>query len=101
MQRRAFLGTFTATLAAGCSSRKSKGKANRDPTRFGSMLMDSYIADLKKGPAAKQVAAANELANMGPKAKPALPHLEKLAKNPDAKVSGAAKTAITAIKKAK
>ena len=96
-----------ALLGSGCSSKKAGGKSrsgrkdNRDPTRFGSMLMDSYITDLKKGPASKQVTAAQELANMGAKAKPALPLLEKLTKSSDASVSGAAKTAIAAIKKAK
>ncbi len=100
---------WLALSVAGCSSGSKKKsvksrsgrKDNRDPTRFGSMLMDSYISDLKTGPAAKQVTAARQLANMGSKAKPALPLLEKLAKSSDSNVSGAAKTAVTAIKQAK
>lgn len=98
-------GSMFTFLSAGCSSKKGTSRAKkvdkRDPTRFGSMLMDSYINDLKKGPATKQITAANELANMGSKAKSALPHLEKLSKNPDATVSVAAKNAIVAIKKGK
>ena len=102
-------GPWLALLGTGCSSSskkksvksRSKRKDNRDPTRFGSMLMDSYISDLKTGPASKQVTAARELANMGPKAKSALPLLEKLAKSSDDNVSAAAKTAVAAIKKPK
>lgn len=105
MRRRLFLssGLSSLLMLAGCSSKSKKGRGrdSRDPTRFGTMLMDSYIADLKKGPAAKQVSAANELANMGSKATSALPHLEKLAKGSDAKVRDAAKSAIAAIKKKK
>ncbi len=103
------VGPWLALLGTGCSSgsKKKSGKSGskrndkRDPTRFGSMLMDSYISDLKTGPAAKQVAAARELANMGSKAKSALPLLEKLAKSSDGDVSDAARTAVAAIKKAK
>ena len=109
------VGSWLALLGAGCSSSsknsmnskkksgksRSKRKDNRDPTRFGSMLMDSYISDLETGPAAKQVAAARELANMGSKAKSALPLLDKLAKSSDGAVSDAARTAVAAIKKAK
>ena len=107
-----FAAPWLALVGPGCSSSsktskkknaksRSGSKDKRDPTRFGSMLMDSYISDLKTGPASKQVTAANELANMGGKAKSALPLLEKLAKSPDSSVSGAAKNAVAAIKKAK
>lgn len=100
---------FPAVMAAGCSSSngsgkkrsRSRGKENRDPTRFGSMLMASYIDDLKSGSATKQVTAANELANMGSKATSALPTLEQLVKNDDEGVSAAAKAAIAAIRKSK
>lgn len=103
------IGPWLSLLGTGCSSgskkkiekSRSKRKDNRDPTRFGSMLMDSYISDLKTGPAAKQVVAARELANMGSKAKSALPLLEKLAKSSDGDLSDAAKAAVAAIKKVK
>lgn len=103
------VGPWLALLGTGCSSSskkngvksRSKRKDNRDPTRFGSMLMDSYISDLQTGPASKQVTAARQLGNMGAKAKSALPLLEKLAKSSDGNVSDAAKTAVAAIKKAK
>lgn len=101
----ALAGALLGLLPAGCSSKKTKGRSrrgdNRDPSRFGSLLMDSYIKDLKQGPVSKQISAANELANMGSKAKSALPLLEKLSKNPDEKLSSAAKTAIASIKRAK
>lgn len=103
------VGPWLALFGTGCSSSskkngvksRSKRKDNRDPTRFGSMLMDSYISDLQTGPASKQVTAARQLGNMGAKAKSALPLLEKLAKSSDGNVSDAAKTAVAAIKKAK
>lgn len=108
------VGPWLALLGAGCASKsknsksknksaksRSKRKDNRDPSRFGSMLMDSYVSDLETGPASKQVTAARQLANMGPKAKSALPLLEKLAKSSDDSVSQAAKAAVAAIRKAK
>lgn len=66
---------------------------------MGNLLVDGYIDDLKSGPAAKQVAAAQELCNMGAGAKKALPALESLTKNGDAQVREAAQQAIKAIRK--
>ena len=107
MRRRRWL-VAVALLAAGCSSSTKKKKSgkmtgrqrmNRGPQGFGDVLVPAYIEDLKTGPAAKQIAAAQELANMGSNARAALPALEKLAADRNPKVSAAAKAAVTAIKK--
>ena len=109
MRRRRWL-VAVALLAAGCSSstptkKKKSGKLssrqrmNRGPQGFGDVLVTAYIEDLKTGPATKQIAAAQELGNMGSGAKAALPVLEKLASDSNPKVSAAAKAAVTAIKK--
>ncbi len=66
---------------------------------MGNLLVEGYIADLKAGPAQKRVEAAQELSNMGANAKQALPALESLVKNSDAKVREAAAQAIKAIRK--
>ena len=118
MRRRHWLAAV-ALLAAGCSSNRSSSSSsakkkstkkpvkvsagrkrmNAGPQGFGNVLVPSYIEDLKSGSADKQIAAANELANMGSNAKEALPVLEKLASDSNAKVSAAAKAAAAAIKK--
>lgn len=120
MRRRHWL-TAVALLAAGCSSstrssssssaKKKKTskkpvkvsagrkRMNAGPQGFGNVLVPSYIEDLKSGSPDKQIAAADELANMGSNAKEALPLLEKLASDSNAKVSAAAKAAAAAIKK--
>jgi hypothetical protein len=66
---------------------------------MGNLLVDGYIDDLRKGPADKRITAAQELGNMGSAAKDALPALEALAKDGDAKVRAAVQTAIKAVKK--
>jgi hypothetical protein len=92
-----------AGAAAGCSSAKKKkarsGARPKGPKTMGNLLVDGYIADLKTGPANKQIAAAKELGNMGASAKQALPALETLLKDGDAKVREAAQQAIKAIRK--
>ena len=66
---------------------------------MGNLLVDNYIADLKKGPADKQISAAQELGNMGASAKQALPALQRLVKDNNAKVRAAAQQAVKAIRK--
>ena len=91
----------------GCSNSTKKkarasgrdGKRPKGPKTMGNLLVDGYIADLKKGPAEKQIGAAKELANMGAGAKQALPALESLVKDGNAKVREAAQQAIKAIRK--
>lgn len=107
--RRGFLtaisvaGAVLIGAAAGCSNSKKKKTRNgarpKGPKTMGNLLVDGYIADLKKGPANKQIAAAKELGNMGASAKQALPALETLLKDGDAKVREAAQQAIKAIRK--
>ena len=104
--RRSFLTAISAAgavligAAAGCSSStKKKARNGKRPKTMGNLLVDGYIADLKKGPAKKQIAAAKELGNMGASAKQALPALESLLKDGDAKVREAAQQAITSIRK--
>lgn len=102
IQRRTWM-LLSATLLAGCSATKKKSprskaaKRPKGPKTMANLLIDSYIADLKQGPADKQVAAAKELAAMGSKAKAALPALKPLTANTNPKVSAAAKEAIQAI----
>ena len=104
--RRSFLTAISAAgavligAAAGCSSStKKKARNGNRPKTMGNLLIDGYIADLKKGPAKKQIAAAKELGNMGASAKPALPTLESLVKAGDAQVRDAARQAIASIRK--
>ena len=107
--RRWFLTAISAAgavligAAAGCSSSTKKKARNgarpKGPKTMGNLLVDGYIDDLKKGPAKKQIAAAQELGNMGASAKQAIPALESLAKGGDAKVREAAQQAIKAIRK--
>jgi len=94
--------------AAGCSSSKKTKKTKKTarngarpkgPKTMGNLLVDGYIDDLKKGPAKKQITAAQELGNMGASAKQALPALESLVKDGDAKVREAAQQAIKSIRK--
>lgn len=115
-RRRWFVAALGATggiaLGAGCSTasksaavkKKSRsahreGKRPKGPKTMGNLLVEGYVADLKEGPAEKQITAAQELSNMGAGAKQALPALESLAKNGDAKVRAAAQQAIKAIRK--
>jgi hypothetical protein len=96
-------GAVLIAAAAGCSSSTKKKARNgarpKGPKTMGNLLVDGYIADLKKGPAKKQIAAAKELGNMGASAKSALPALESLVKAGDAQVRDAARQAIKAIRK--
>lgn len=97
-------GAVLVGAASGCSSSAKKKKARngtrpKGPKTMGNLLVDGYIDDLKKGPAKKQIDAAKELGNMGASAKPALPALEALVKDGDAKVREAAQQAIKAIRK--
>lgn len=104
MHRRSWIILSLAVLT-GCSSAKKKsprnqaGKPRKKPKTMANLLIDDYIADLKKGPVAKQLTAARELGNMGATAKAALPALEPLARHTDASLSAAAKLAIKSIKK--
>ncbi len=66
---------------------------------MGNLLIDSYIDDLKTGPAEKRIDAAKELGNMGAGAKPALPALESLVKDGNTKVREAVQQAIKSIRK--
>jgi len=66
---------------------------------MGGLLLDAYIDDLKSPAADKRISAARELANMGAGAKKAVPALEKMASEKDAKVSEAAKQALASIRK--
>lgn len=99
-------------LAAGCSSKtksakptlRSLGPAGRvkrpkGPKTMGNLLVNAYVDDLKKGPPQKKIAAAQQLAAMGPSAKVAVPVLESLTADNDASVSAAAKQALKAIRK--
>jgi len=96
-------GAVLVGTAAGCSSSTKKKARNgarpKGPKTMGNLLVDGYIADLKKGPAKKQINAAKELGNMGASAKQALPALESLLKDGDAKVREAVQQAITSIRK--
>jgi hypothetical protein len=105
-------GAMLVTAGAGCSNAPTakkkahssnrngkRPKAPKGPKTMGNLLVDSYIDDLKKGPANKQIDAAKELGNMGAGAKPALPALESLAKNGNAAVREAALQAIKSIRK--
>ncbi len=97
-------GCSTAAKSSGASKKKPRAssrdaKRSKSPKTMGNLLVDGYIEDLKSGPAAKQVAAAQELCNMGAGAKKALPALESLAKKGDPQVREAAQQAIKAIRK--
>jgi hypothetical protein len=118
MRRRALhrrLWIFAAVaLVAGCSSgtksskKKSRGpaasrphalKRAKGPKTMGNMLLNSYIDDLKTGSDTSKLTAARELANMGSKAKAALPLLEPLTSHANPELSKAAKQAIQSIKR--
>lgn len=109
VSRRSVLGAMSAAgllavaAAIGCSNTAKKkarnGNRPKGPKTMGNLLVDGYIADLKAGPAEKRIASAKELGNMGAGAKQALPALEALAKDGDAKVREAAQKAIKAIRK--
>lgn len=100
-------GTALVSAAIGCSGSKVKkagrssraNKRSKGPKTMGDLLVGEYIADLKNGPAEKQVAAAKELGNMGSGAKQALPALEALAKDGSPAVRDAAQRAIREIRK--
>jgi hypothetical protein len=96
-------GAVLASGAPGCSNSAKKkarnGNRPKGPKTMGNLLVDGYIDDLKNGPAKKQVNAAKELGNMGASAKQALPALESLLKDGDAKVREAAQQAIKSIRK--
>jgi hypothetical protein len=115
LRRRLF---FAAALLGitGCSpgkekakkgAKKTKAKTSRPPvpknrsrgpqSLEGLMAMDQYITDLDDASAAKRIEAAKRLGAVGPSAKSALPKLEKLAADGDAKVAAAARDAIKQI----
>ena len=110
MRRRLWLSTLVL-LVAGCSSKGSKSgldrlpagqrgaKRPKGPQTMGGLLLASYVEDLKSPTAAKRIKAAEELGNMGQDAKSAIPALEKLTSDKDAKVSKAAKSALANIRK--
>jgi hypothetical protein len=108
--RRRFVTALNAAAGAmliipvtGCSKASKKKARNgtrpKGPKTMGNLLVDGYIDDLKKGPAKKQINAAKELGNMGASAKEAIPALEALVKDGDAKVREAAQQAIKSIRK--
>lgn len=74
-----------------------KNRSRGPQSLEGLMAMDQYIADLDDASAAKQIEAAKRLGAVGPSAKSALPKLEKLAANGNAKVAAAAQAAIKRI----
>ena len=94
-----FTGCSSSTKKNSAKKKDHHGKHPKGPKTMGNLLVDSYIADLKKGPAKKQIDAAKELGNMGASAKQAIPALESLLKDGDAKVRAAAQQAITSIRK--
>lgn len=110
MRRRFWLSTIVV-LVAGCSSKGGTSgldrlpagtggaKRAKGPQTMGNLLLASYVEDLKSPTAAKRVKAAQELGNMGQGAKSAIPALEKLTSDKDAKVSAAAKSALANIRK--
>jgi HEAT repeat protein len=109
MRRRLWLSAVVL-LVAGCSSKGKSGldrlpagqrgaKRPKGPQTMGGLLLASYVEDLKSPTAAKRIKAAEELGNMGQDARSAIPALEKLASDKDAKVSKAAKSALTNIRK--
>lgn len=108
MRRRAALGVMllvpmAAGLVTGCSggSKRRGGSARqpKGPQGFGNLMVPEWIKDLGDKSADKRLRAAQELGNMGPAAKAALPALEKAARDKDSRVSAAAKKAIAAIKR--
>jgi hypothetical protein len=94
-------GAILIIHVTGCSKASKKKARNGDrpkgPKTMGNLLVDGSIDDLKKGPAKKQINAAKELGNMGASAKEAIPALEALVKDGDAKVREAAQQAIKSI----
>jgi hypothetical protein len=115
LRRRLF---FAAALLGitGCSPGKEKAKKgakkaktsrppvpknrSRGPQSLeGLIAMDQYITDLDNESAARRIEAAKRLGAVGPSAKTALPKLEKLAADGDAKVAAAARDAIKRIKR--
>lgn len=109
--RRRFMVTMLVLLATGCSSKGGRSgldrlpagprsaKRAKGPQTMGNLLLASYIEDLQSPTASKRVKAAQELGNMGKGAATAIPALEKLTSDKDAKVSAAAKTALANIRK--
>ena len=112
---RRLIGLVLAVLAVvagtlpGCSKASKSGldalprsraaKRPQGPQTMGNLLLDSYIQDLGSGQLDTRLRAARELGNMGADAKKALPVLEKMAGDKNAKASGAAKEAIAAIRR--
>jgi len=111
MNRRSLVHLLLPLVAlAGCSKPRRRraglsglpsGPATRlkGPQGFGGMMAKEWAKDLGDASAEKRVRAAQELANMGPAAKSALPALEKAARDKNGEVSAAAKRAIAAIRK--
>jgi hypothetical protein len=116
--RSVFHGSITLVLAVsaviavvlpGCSKGPTSGldalprsrAATRPqgPQTMSNLLLDSYIEDLGSGQLDTRLRAARELGNMGADAKKALPALEKMAGDKNAKVRDAAKEAIAAIRR--
>lgn len=104
MRRRSLLGLLvSASLLGGCSDSRSRSRTRakrpKGPQGFGGMMAKEWAKDLGDKSPEKRVRAANELANMGPAAKSALPALERAAKDGNKDVATAAKQAIAAIRK--
>ena len=101
--------TVVSCTLPGCSKASKSGldalprsraaKRPQGPQTMGNLLLDSYIQDLGSGQLDTRLRAARELGNMGADAKKALPALEKMAGDKNAKASGAAKEAIAAIRR--
>jgi len=118
MRRRSWF-SVALLLLAGCSSSSSatkksrprsattrsatkgskRSKAPKGPKTMGGLLVQGYIDDLKNGTVDSRIAAAKELGAMGSNAKSALPALQPLTTHSDAKLSAAARQAISLIKK--
>jgi hypothetical protein len=100
---------ISGALLSGCSKATKSGldtlprsraaKRPQGPQTMSNLLLDSYIEDLGSGQLDARLRAARELGNMGADAKKALPALEKMAGDKNAKASGAAKEAIAAIRR--
>jgi len=108
MRRRTWFSLALLSLA-GCSSSNggrtkktrspSAKKGPKGPKTMGNLLVQGYIDDLKNGTVDSRIAAAKELGAMGSNAKSALPALQPLTTHSDAKLSAAARQAISLIKK--
>lgn len=85
------------TLGGSPSGSTTKLRNVSGPKTMGGLMVDSWKADLTSPSTEKRILAANELGNMGPSAKSALPSLQTLARDRNPQVAAAAKAAIAKI----